>query len=298
MKLKLLWAVFSFPLFAFGQGYTPLLQKENQWNTIEEVVDRGSVTSRHFNQSVYKLQNDTLINGVTYHIVVESTDSLQTWTTAGFLREDTEGKKVYQWLEDKEILLYDFTLEVGDSIFFPDTEFKSVVDEVDSIKIGGIMRKAIYYTDEDYRADCWIEGVGCNLIGILRTYRKHTDKQLFYYNNSLVIDEELIYVDQSLLSFFTDFWGVKNQPDQEPYPPDPIDPPTSNEDVPIQNDIKFYITSGELTIESREQSTVRIYNSSGLILHSRTKQRVHTFSLSPGIYFVSINENKYKIYIN
>ena len=99
MTTSVIWADDNASDFYFPEGMT--------W-TISILSDYGCD-----HKSVFVLQGDTLINGKTYHNVrmynAKEQQVLSIPITA-------EGKKIYAHIYDRDILLYDFGLEVGDSI--------------------------------------------------------------------------------------------------------------------------------------------------------------------------------------
>ncbi|MEO1259914.1 MAG: T9SS type A sorting domain-containing protein [Bacteroidota bacterium] len=120
---------------------------------------------------VTTLCKDTVVNGIDYKEVkvyrLESgTDSiiLPGNNSPIFLR--TEGQQVFvKYDTDAEELLYDFSLETGDSIVidiwgFPE---KIYVDSVRHEAIAGLDRKVIYLrTEYGVTKEYWIEGIGSN----------------------------------------------------------------------------------------------------------------------------------------
>lgn len=145
--------------FYFPEGMT--------W-TVSVISDYGC---NH--KTVLVLQGDTLINSKTYHNVRLLCEAPLVIPIAA------DGKKIYAHIYDRDILLYDFGLEVGDSIlhygyinfnedvsedrrFNEDSAYIYVV-EMDSITLlDGRRAKRLHYKrfqDESYRVD--IEYVGC-----------------------------------------------------------------------------------------------------------------------------------------
>lgn len=145
--------------FYFPEGMT--------W-TVSVISDYGC---NH--KTVLVLQGDTLINSKTYHNVRLLCEAPLVIPIAA------DGKKIYAHIYDRDILLYDFGLEVGDSIlhygyinfnedvsedrrFNEDSAYIYVV-EMDSITLlDGRRAKRLHYKrfqDEPYRVD--IEYVGC-----------------------------------------------------------------------------------------------------------------------------------------
>src|SRR5436190_4332630 len=81
-----------------------------------------------------------------------------------YLREDIIGKKVYKFVNGADVLLYDFSLETGDTIPYAGDTF---IAAVDNIAVNGGSRKRI--TLKSIELYCkksvtmrWIEGVGTN----------------------------------------------------------------------------------------------------------------------------------------
>jgi hypothetical protein len=156
-----------------GQDYLPMLEENTVWSIWNEK---------------YTLVGDTVINDLTYkklfyHKFLEefTPDSL---IYIAAMREDEINEKVYFIWEgfDTEVLLYDFSLEVGDvfNVYCPwfsislhgpsfaDYEIGTVfVCEVFYQNIAGVDRKTIkvaaYYSDYCdyiYFSEYWIEGIG------------------------------------------------------------------------------------------------------------------------------------------
>lgn len=105
-SLLLITALIAIPLFS--QNYTPLLDEVDEWH----------FTTCYFgcHTDVYYTDGDTLVDGKQYKIL----DGYHYISRTFLLREDIQEKKVYLNLVlnsgNKEYLLYDFSLNVGDSI--------------------------------------------------------------------------------------------------------------------------------------------------------------------------------------
>ena len=84
----------------------------------------------------------------------------------GAIREDTIQKKVYFHNFMNEIILYDFTIEVGDTIHYTTNlyytlDYYKVVEAIDSTLINGQYRKTWFLTNSYLiMPDIWIEGIG------------------------------------------------------------------------------------------------------------------------------------------
>jgi len=162
MTTSVIWADDNTSDFYFPEGMT--------W-TVSILSDYGCD-----HKSVLVLQGDTLINSKTYHNVrmynAKEQQVLSIPITA-------EGKKIYAHIYDRDILLYDFGLEVGDSImryrsinmedgipedlrFDPDSTY-SYVTGIDSVTLlDGRRAKRLHYNI--YLPD--IEYVGCSYGGL------------------------------------------------------------------------------------------------------------------------------------
>ena len=161
MTTSVIWADDNASDFYFPEGMT--------W-TVRLMPLFGGCDPR---DNVFVLQGDTLINGKIYHTV----RYLEVPWLVFPLTAD--GKKIYAHIYGRDILLYDFGLEVGDSILHyqnirfdadapEDLRFGSdsayiYVSEVDSITLlDGRRAKRLHYRryqDEHYRSD--IEYIGC-----------------------------------------------------------------------------------------------------------------------------------------
>ena len=161
MTTSVIWADDNASDFYFPEGMT--------W-TVRLMPLFGGCDPR---DNVFTMQGDTLINGKKYHNVkyLEAP-----WLVFPLT---ADGKKIYAHIYGRDILLYDFGLEVGDSILHyqnirfdadapEDLRFGSdsayiYVSEVDSITLlDGRRAKRLHYRryqDEHYRSD--IEYIGC-----------------------------------------------------------------------------------------------------------------------------------------
>ncbi len=84
----------------------------------------------------------------------------------GAIREDTRLKKVYFHNFADEIILYDFSLDLGDTIFYTTNlwyimDYYKTVETIDSINICGQYRKRWHLRNSYLNMnDTWIEGIG------------------------------------------------------------------------------------------------------------------------------------------
>ncbi len=117
----------------------------------------------------YHLDKDTIINQKTYSLVSRTGNQQPhlSYEQVGFIR--TDAKKVFfkKSAEGKEYLLYNFGLNVGDTVYCPFLESDSAkytVLNVDSVNVNGIRRLRLKvlpeYYPEEYMSMYWIEGIG------------------------------------------------------------------------------------------------------------------------------------------
>lgn len=87
-------------------------------------------------------------------------------SVVGAIREDTIQRKIYFHNYTNEIVLYDFTLDVGDTIYYStnlnyNLDYYKVVDSIDSTFVSGQFRKTWFLTNSYLSmTDIWIEGIG------------------------------------------------------------------------------------------------------------------------------------------
>ena len=121
--------------FSFAQNYIPMLTDSLYWDIAYRVNDPNPCAMYGYPKPFrYKTDLDTTINNVVYQTVIKyelfpATPApcppfyidtvLQ--NTIIYLREDTAGQKVYYYntFSQTDVLLFDFSLQQGDSIFVP-----------------------------------------------------------------------------------------------------------------------------------------------------------------------------------
>ena len=128
---------------------------------------------QHKYTDIYKIEGDTLLDGVSYKVMYTTrNEDLTGWSVCGVIRE-TEDKQVLYRRDGASYdeILYDFSMEVGDTIimsgsgFYPDWMF---VIETNEILVNGEPRQQIVleYPFGNGEQEVWIEGIG-SLYGIV-----------------------------------------------------------------------------------------------------------------------------------
>lgn len=173
MKTTRLYTMLTLLLFAGemtlrAQEYVPIIQEGNEWNTLTVITDYWP--NYTYINEVDWCSGDTIIEDVRYTIIMRTIneDSPRLFS---LLREEN-GKVWYRGLYNEyqtDILLYDFTAQVGDTIL--DSEpylfgYYFVVDSISIEHLGGVDRKKYWfgleydYAGEPYALETWIEGIG------------------------------------------------------------------------------------------------------------------------------------------
>lgn len=182
--------LFMFILFpCMGQS---LIQEGKLWsNTVIGTMPGGS-----YNSYFIKFMGDTAINTLQYKKILRSNDVLHAkWTLDGCIREETATRKVfiYNTSIQKELLLYDFNLELGDSILTGDGVSYAKVTKIINGTFGNskIIRKQICFFNPNAEP-LWIEGIGSIwgvLEGLNSFYTTGSDTKLVCYSEN----DQLLY---------------------------------------------------------------------------------------------------------
>ncbi len=176
MKTKILFFLFLSIVSStnlHSQSYDSMVVSTKIWSHVSGYYDPNSIEGGR-KTTFIKFAVDPTITTIDEKQVLVSEDSLKTWTKVGNIKE--VDKKVYfRNLENKQGLLYDFSLKKGDSINTVNTYLQFMdsitykVINVDTVNYFGINRtrleiRAVLYSCRDY----WIEGIG-SVSGLFRT---------------------------------------------------------------------------------------------------------------------------------
>jgi hypothetical protein len=189
MKKFTLFAVLFFSLVIYGGNeYHKFSGKNALWNSFTT----GAMGYPREWQTIYTLGDTIKLDNQKY-IEVKNSSNWNTYTLGG-LREDTLTKKIYyNDYNDyyKEVILYDFSLNIGDTIFYgkqsgnPQSIYYKVVDSTGTINLNGELRKKWSLTTSLYNMkDIWIEGIGSVVRhGLLNPLKPHipTDASSTYF---------------------------------------------------------------------------------------------------------------------
>ena len=178
MKKILLVSFTLITFFVNGQTsvYHPFPDSNAVWNIDGECFCTYSPYPPYSGYEIYSItiSADTIINSQTYHklkIPFVQTDGSSCnlfVTTSGYtgaIREDTTNKKVFfvPPSENTEQLLYDFTMQVGDTVkgYLENYVYaKDIVQSIDSVLVGNSYRKRWNINGSGYYNMQLIEGIG------------------------------------------------------------------------------------------------------------------------------------------
>lgn len=147
----------------YCQDYYPLIIENNTWNVLVVIFQPPFDTS--YSTITYKVSGDTVINSKAYKKLYSSTEEIPTnWNLWCFMREDPE-KRV--WLrmnsQEDESLMYDFSIENGDSVLIGYGEpIYLYVDSISEITVNQTQRQKFWLSCKimpEY-SETWIEGIG------------------------------------------------------------------------------------------------------------------------------------------
>ena len=268
-------------------SYIPIVKPGVQiWTTIA-----GNEGYHHYNRFALT-EEDTIMENETYKKLYWFTDSVFNPLTAeciGGLRENSQkqvfykGKTGYDYESWPNVMICDFSLNIGDTFFFPPFQdlFMKVID-IDTVEINNIRRKQITLGlyDFDFAVCKFIEGIGNDLGLLFNLFDKfHTGgdsgKLLCYEHNG-----ELQYMADDISSC------------SNPY--------LSLEDMEINdNSITIYPNPArsEINISSeRIINSIEIYNPLGQKVYqtmvNNKSKNIDINSFSKGIYIIGVNTDK------
>ena len=287
--MKKLILVIAIVFFA-SNSYSQYLIDGLKWNnTTGGTDDWGVNLHRNF---TYKVEGDTTIGGVDYKLVKKNyPDINQEWTTAFCLREDSRKWYIigaYEPHISDEVLLYDFSLETGDSIYNAWAQsYSSVIEHGDTVLENGQTRKYLILGEDNLPPtmnDMWIEGLG--------SASCHVELPCFYLNiiDACAISLCLSNNDELLFTSFPNlhcydsggnFFTSLNKIEQE------------------DNSITLYPNpaSKEVNISSESIiNSIEVFNSFGQrIYQEKTKLKEKTIdisSFSKGVYIIGVNTDR------
>ncbi len=250
-----------------AQEYVPIVQEGNEWNTLS-VVTPGLYIESYTNYFNW-CSGDTIIDGVRYTKIMGTTDG-DNPRLFTLLREE-EGKVWNKELNiQTEVLLYDFSANVGDTLRIGNFDEELVLDSISIEQIGGVDRKKFWFgleydfLGEPYAVETWIEGIGSSFGLLCSGYWGITGGYicaLCFHQNG-----ELIWQNPEYNACII----------------------TAIEEVEMQKTCVYpNPTSVSFTIEGSVK-TLAVYNSFGQEVYSGTARTVDVRGWPAGVYFVRV----------
>ena len=265
---------------AKAQDYEPIIQEGNEWHTLDVIVNPGFPPNHHYSTLVHWLSDDTLVDGVRYTKVLETRNGEGTPRLATLLRE--EDGKVWKRESSTDLLLYDFTAQVGDTVRFGDFAESFVVDSISFEQIGGVDRKKIWFgleydiTGEPYAIETWTEGIGSDM-GLLFSGWYYVTGG--YYR-------ALCFHQNGELLWQNDYYGtcMIDAVEEEVAPAVSVYPNPVSETV---------------SIEGLEPAEVQVYNTLGQMVKTvKDSHEINMAGLPQGVYLLRIADAEGNIYTN
>lgn len=141
----------------------------DQWNIISHGYMGPNEPFYNAGTNIYLLGKDTIINNEIYTSLVRynSRDISETKSYIGALRF-TEDRKVFFYYDNIDYLLYDFDVQIGDTLeifsgirnYKNTTTYTHVITNIDTLIDGKLQILSVAIVNNDDYEKIWIEGVG------------------------------------------------------------------------------------------------------------------------------------------
>lgn len=172
MKNLILLLPLLLSLQSLGQSKINFADTSNRWLNVSRTITPGSIPRENYHYHQYYYGTDTIINSNTYHELRSYYVSWKIARREGFVRYDTSSNKVYMIVYGNEVLLYDFNLTIGDTVFCPlSSTYQNMnytVVNIDTVLINNAEHKrfSLKVTDSSIvdmfsQTASVIEGIGC-----------------------------------------------------------------------------------------------------------------------------------------
>ena len=163
----LLFILTLLSLLTYGQDYYPIVEDDKIWNVLSVIyIPSDPYYDTTFLTVSYKILGDTVIDDIAYKKMYSSNEEYPVnWSFEYFIRENDD-KKIWfrRFTEDNENLLYDFSINVGDSVIVGHSLDEYLyVDSITTVAINEVPRNKYWMSSNyDYYSETWIEGIGSN----------------------------------------------------------------------------------------------------------------------------------------
>lgn len=285
MKTLLCFAVFFLLTSvesAFSQEYHPML-RNSTW-LLYDWTSHGSPSE----ERMIEQAEDIIIGSYTYKKYIDQFPSYDNYSNllhTVYLREDIAERKVYKIVDSVDLLLYDFNLENGSTIYQYGNTFTAAVDYI--FVNGGTRKRITLKSTEEYCGErltqVWIEGVG-------------SDKHPFYpdysmYNVCSASGGTMVFTKCS----FQNGEHIFGNPDCLSFMPLGVEESDTVSDNISVSPNPFV---SELSIESAiafDNVSLKLYNTVGQLvreINNISGQRItlNRENLNSGLYFIQLFE--------
>jgi len=277
--------------------YHPFPDSNAVWNV--EIVSQCSSSTVTWEWYSYVMNGDTSIGGNSYHkiyipLFLDTSQCFGNSALAGYyfgcVRQDTSLKRVYfiERLASTENLLYDFSLEIGDTIHglltnWGDCADDSVITEIDSILINGNYRKR-WKVPTMLMPQHIIEGIGYlgGPFTPICSWEGRDDLSCFTQDNVVLYEDSFNVTHPGLCGIINSVSPVEKKPTTFLYP-NPV--------------------FEEAMLETPAQPAVlSIYNYLGILVLERkiisNKTILQLEDLHDGIYFYCLTDSSLRVHVN
>lgn len=282
----LLAGILGIPFGSFSQ-YTPTLNENSEWYSY-------SWFEVSYNET-FQITGDSIVNDTIYKKLASfPTGSTPSFYETSLVREDIASKRIYRRANGLDFLMYDFSLQTGDTfkIKRPDGGYlhhlvlDSISDTLYNTTVNFLQtnignRKVYYFHDTEYAFIdnvVWIEGIG-SLAGLLYSDESwnggHTGQTLLcHYNEQGNRDFHYIYYEE----------------------PNPCESIVSVDNLGTEKKVKISpnpSTDGIFSIEGKGIRAIEIYNASGSLLNTldisiTDMGKINLSKYPKGIYFIRV----------
>lgn len=171
------------------ENYRPMLVSGYQWD-IETISNADPMQTIRQN---IKVSGDTIVNEKTYKkIILPATDEEAYWQLYGLLYEDVAQQKIYYLTQEREELLYDFGMKIGDKthLYLSNLINQRNLDyylELKEIRNQQDLQKQLY---REFVYDVYMKNNDekYEKVGTHTTMERYGSKMGIISNNSVVLD--------------------------------------------------------------------------------------------------------------
>ena len=282
IKLIALIALMMGGMTMKAQDYHPIVEDGKQWNVLFS-YPWSPPEPQHKYTDIYKIEGDTLVDGVSYKVMYATSDeNLTGWNLCCFFRETEDGQVFSRRPSTSdEQLLYDFSMEVGDTICMCDYGYDEccmVVIEKGEAIVNGEPRQQIVleYPFGNGVEEVWIEGIG-SLYGIVDSgslfLTGGSTNLLCYYEN-----DDLIW--QNTTPGYDECYIIYNGTQV-----------IEEDETTLSVSVFPNPANGKVSIEGVEATEVQVYNTIGQLVKTvEGSNEINVSGFPEGVYLLRVTD--------